>query len=314
MTEPLSSRLQTKHFALIKAVSDLGQLSLAASALGITQPAASRMLGEIERLTATPIFIRTPKGMEPTPVGGALARRAQNLLEEFREAAREVDAIKRGLSGTVRVGAVTGGAVGFLVPAIHALKAEAATADVHVDVAASGALLNDLVNGQVDFILGRIPSGTDARQFDILNARIEEVDLLVHQSHPLAAAVNLAFADLVHFSWVMQAPGAPVREAVESVFIEAGAPIPSNIVNTTSLLVMIAMMASSNAIAAMSSEVSDLLCRQGTGPGLKRLDINRPIIVAPYHLITIKGKRLTPVASRLRDLLRAQLEARAAAG
>ena len=303
MLDTPTNRLLPKHFSLIRAIAEYGQLSLAANSLAITQPAASRMLADIERHVGAPVFVRTPKGMEPTAVGSALARRARNLLEEINEAAREVDAIKRGLTGTVRVGAVTGGAVGFIVPAIQTLKAEAETADIHVDVASSGMLIADLLAGQLDFALGRIPAGIDARQFDILDARVEEVDLLVHQSHPLANASNLSVGNLVHFAWVMQAPGAPVRQAVESVFIENSAPIPSNIVNTTSLLVMIAMLASSNAIAPMSREVSDLLCRHTTGTGLCRLDVRTPIIVSPYHLLTVKGKRMTPVAARLRDLV-----------
>lgn len=306
MSEVHFQRLQPKHFSLIRAVAELGQLSLAAQALSITQPAASRMLGDIERLVDAPIFVRTPKGMEATAVGLALARRARTLLEEMDEAIREVDAIKRGLTGTVRAGAVTGGAVGFIVPAIQALKVEAASADIHVDVASSDALIGDLLSGQLDFALGRIPAGIDARQFDILDARVEEVNLLVHESHPLADANDLSPADIVHFAWVMQAPGAPVRQAVEAVFIESGVQIPSNIVNTTSLLVMIAMLASSNAIAPMSQEVSDLLCG-GTGTGLCKLDIRVPIVVAPYHLITVKRKQMTPVAARLRDLVMQEL-------
>ncbi len=77
-------------------------------------------------------------------MGSALARRALNVLEEMREAAREVEAIQRGLTGKVRIGAVTGGAVGYVVPAIRALKAEAATVDIHVDVAPSGEMIRDL--------------------------------------------------------------------------------------------------------------------------------------------------------------------------
>ena len=125
MAENHIYRLQPKHFSLISSIAELGQLSLAAQSLALTQPAASRMLGEIERYVGSAVFIRTPKGMEPTPVGSALIRRAQNVLEEIREAAREVDAIRRGLTGKVRVGAVTGGAVGYVVPAIKALKASA---------------------------------------------------------------------------------------------------------------------------------------------------------------------------------------------
>jgi DNA-binding transcriptional LysR family regulator len=157
MPEILANRLLPKHFSLIRAVAEYGQLSLAANALAMTQPAASRMLADIERQVDAPVFVRTPKGMEPTAIGSALARRAENLLEEIREAAREVEAIRRGLTGTVRVGAVTGGAVGYVVPAIQALKAETETVDIHVDVAASGSLIADLLAGQLDFVLGRIP-------------------------------------------------------------------------------------------------------------------------------------------------------------
>ena len=310
MSEKLANRLLPKHFSLIRAIADYGQLSLAANSLSITQPAASRMLAEIERHVGASVFVRTPKGMEATAIGCALARRAENLLEEIREAAREVDAIRRGLTGTVRVGAVTGGAVGFVVPAIQALKAEAETADVHVEVAPSDALIAELLAGQLDFVLGRIPAGIDARQFTISGVLTEEVDLLIHQSHPLAYAEKLTMADLVHFPWVMQAPGAPVRQALEGVFIAQGAAIPSNIVNTTSLLVMIAMLAASNAIAPMSREVSDLLCRQTAAAGLYSLKLETPIVVMPYHLITVAGKRLSPIAARLRDLLLDEFNAR----
>ena len=288
MVEIHVHRLQPKHLNLIRSIAELGQLSLAAQELALTQPAASRMLGEIERYVGSPIFIRTPKGMEPTAVGSALARRAQNVLEEMREAAREVEAIQRGLTGKVRIGAVTGGAVGHVVPAIRALKAEASTVDIHVNVAPSGEMIRDLLSGQYDFVLGRIPAGIDARQFHVEGATMEEVEIVVHRTH---------------FPWVMQAPGTPLRQAVESVFIEEGVPIPRNIVNTTSLLVMIAMLASSNAIAPMSREVSDLLCRQTPVGDLTTLRLDTPIEVTPYHLITLSGKRLSPIAARLRELL-----------
>ena len=108
----------------------------------------------------------------------------------------------------------------------------------------------------------------------------------------------------------MQAPGAPVRQALESVFIAQGAPIPSNIVNTTSLLVMIAMLAASNAIAPMSRELSELLCRHTTGTGVTRLDVRQEISVAPYHLISIAGKRMSPIATRMRDLVAREFDSR----
>ncbi|QLF68832.1 LysR family transcriptional regulator [Peteryoungia desertarenae] len=310
MSENMVHRLQPKHFSLIRSIAELGQLSLAAQALALTQPAASRMLGEIERYVGTAVFNRTPKGMEPTPVGLALARRAQNLLEEIHEAAREVDAIRRGMTGTVRVGAVTGAAVGYVVPAIQSLKDEAPGADVHVDVAPSLKLVHDLIAGHLDFVLGRVPASMDPRQFRVDNAFTEDVDIVVHQTHPLVNVDNVHLSHMTHFPWVMQAPGSPLRLAVESVFIEQGTPIPANIVNTTSLLVMIAMLASSNAIAPMSREVADLLCRQTRTAGLCTLKVDVEMTVMPYHLISFSSKRMTPIAIRLRELLLKEFELR----
>ena len=303
MSDSLIHRLLPKHFSLIRTIADKGQISLAANALAITQPAASRMLGEIERTIGTPVFVRTPKGMEPTAVGSVLARRAQTVLEEIRETAREVEAIRSGHTGVVRLGAVTGGAVGYVVPAMRVLKEEAEDADFHVDVAPSDVLIADLMAGHHDFILGRVPWGVDARQFELTGSFAEDVDLLVHRSHPLANAESLSISDLRHFPWVMQAAGAPVRRAVEAAFIGQSTPIPANIVNTTSLLVMISMLASSNAVAPMSREVSELLCQDARVAGLTTLKLKVAIRVEPYHLIEVKAKRLSPLSQRMKDLL-----------
>ncbi|MCM2290739.1 LysR family transcriptional regulator [Allorhizobium sp. BGMRC 0089] len=304
------NRIQPKHFALIRAIFEFGQLGLAANSLSMTQPAASRMLADIERMVGVPVFQRTPKGMEPTEIGAAMAKRAEIVMEEIEEAMREVDAIRRGASGTVRVGAVTGGALGYLVPAIRTLKTEARNADIHVDVAPSGPLISNLLAGQFDFILGRIPVGVDARQFTLRLARTEEMDLLVHHTHPLAHASRLDMADLRHFPWAMQGPGSPLRQAVENAFIEADTPLPTDVVNTTSLLVMIGMIATSNAIAPFSREVADLLCRQAAVSGLVRLDIAQSIIVLPYHMISLKNRQMSTLAVRLQDLVMREFSAR----
>ena len=104
-------RLQLRHFRLIHAIAELGQLSHAADRLAITQPAASRVLAEIERLVGQRVFERHPKGMKPTAIGEVMARHAGVLLSGLEQAAGEMEAFRRGRSGTVRVGAVTGAAV-----------------------------------------------------------------------------------------------------------------------------------------------------------------------------------------------------------
>ena len=124
---PLVTQLLLKHLALIAAITEHGQISLAAHALAITQPAASRTLAEAEARIGAVLFVRHPKGMSPTAIGETLARRARNILDELADATDEVDRLREGRGGIVRIGAVTGAAVGYVAPAIRALRGSAAS-------------------------------------------------------------------------------------------------------------------------------------------------------------------------------------------
>lgn len=61
--------LKPAQLRLIHQIAIHRQLQLAAEALAMTQPAASRMLAEVERQVGAPLFLRLPKGMEPTEIG-----------------------------------------------------------------------------------------------------------------------------------------------------------------------------------------------------------------------------------------------------
>ncbi|MFZ2102722.1 MAG: LysR family transcriptional regulator [Oricola sp.] len=296
-------RLQIRDFRLIQAIHETGQLALAAERLSLTQPAASRALAHVERVLGTPAFQRHPKGMTPTTIGETLARNAGELLRSLDQTLQEVGSVLAGRAGTVRVGSVTGGAVGFVVPAIQELKKMAAGADIHVDVAPSDVLIDGLLRGDYDFVLSRIPAGIDARQFTVRRGRVEVIRFLVRQGHPLAGGGPLKLEDLSRYEWVIQAPRTPMRLAVEEAFLNGGIALPGEIVNTTSLLVMIAYLSSTDAIAPTSREVADLLAPDGTGNGLIACDLEEPIIINPYHLISRRNQSMNPLAVRLRDLV-----------
>jgi DNA-binding transcriptional LysR family regulator len=298
----LLNQLQWRHLRLINAISEHGQLSVAAERLAMTQPTASRMLAEIEGLVGHALFRRGPKGMAPTPIGEVLIRHAGSLLQGLATTISEVRAFGEGKTGSVRVGSVTGAAVAYVVPAIQALKKEASGADIHIHVGPSVALMEGLLDGEFDFVLSRVPPGKDFRDFDIMRGRVEVVEFLVRPNHPLLRYKTPALQSLVGFNWVVQAPGAPIRQALEEAFITHQFPMPDEIVNTSSLLVMIACLKSSNSISPVSSEVADLLRNSHAG-GIKSVKVRQSIIISPYHLIQKKEKMMSPLAVRLSDLV-----------
>ncbi len=302
MNQDLTNRLQWRHLRLIHAIDEHGQLSVAAERLSITQPAASRMLAEVETMVGHQLFERTPKGMVPTAIAEVLIRHAGVLLRGLSTTASEVADFGSGKMGSVRVGSVTGAAIAYVVPAIQALKKDVQSADVYIGVGPSDTLMEGLLNGEYDFILSRVPNELDARQFDITEWRVETTKFLVRADHPLTRIAKPSITDLAGYGWVAQATGTPMRKAVEEVFIANAVPLPEDIVTTTSLLVMIAYLQASNSISPVSSEAADLLHNSGVG-GMQTVTVRQPIVISPYHLIQRKTGTISPLAQRLRNLV-----------
>lgn len=300
-------QLKTSHFKLILAIEEFGQLSTAANALATTQPAASRMLGDIERILEAPLCIRQPKGMTLTVIGKVVARRARQLLSEMNNMARDVEELKSGRGGTVKVGAVTSAAVSFVVPAIQQLKAAFPAVDVYLDVAPSDVLVRDLLGGQHDFILGRIPSGLAPELFEIQAGRIEEVAIMVREDHPLSKTATITLADLCNYDWVAQDRGSPIRDAIDAAFFAARTTLPSRVTNTSSLLATLSILTNSTAVAPIARVVFDMLSSQEVATRVRRLVVKEVINIEPYNMMTTAGQTLSPTAGRLQQLVLAEL-------
>lgn len=300
MAFPLSPLpyLKLSHLRLVAAIAQHGQIQMAAQALTLTQPAASRTLAEIEKLVGGPLFERHPRGMTPTPLGAIFVRRAHTMLMEMQDLGHELQAEREGSSGLVQAGAVTGPAVGCLVPAIRRLKATSPHVELRIDVGPSVQLMRGLEEGDYDFIIGRLLPDSDADAFQIVPGKIERVRCLVRRGHPLAGQKHVPLAALKAHPWIIQERGTPIRQAVEAAFIGKGLSVPADVVATSSLVLMMALITDSDMIAPMSLEVARLM-EATSGGVLASLDLDIPIEVAPYHIITRRDRRLSPAASRL---------------
>src|SRR4051812_39309041 len=62
------------------------RVSKAATSLGLSQPGVSNALARLRKLTDDPLFLRTPKGMEPTPFAEQLAEPTARALQVIHAA------------------------------------------------------------------------------------------------------------------------------------------------------------------------------------------------------------------------------------
>ncbi|MBY3194866.1 LysR family transcriptional regulator [Rhizobium laguerreae] len=295
----LRAGLKLNHLRMIVAIEDSGQISAAADVLNISQPAASRMLSEMESITKTSLYERVARGVVLTTFGAALARRARKILLELREASREIGELKSGKGGSVFIGAVTAPAMSLVVPAINKVRKAYPGIEINIQVETSNVLARELLAARHDFIIGRIPDDLNPRLFEVTEIGIERACLIVRSSHPLMKQKTSSLADVKDYDWVFQPPGTLLRRTIEDVFLSRGVALPENIVNTSSLLLTCAIICETDAIAPVAVDVAQFLASQGSNASdVRMLPIDFDINVKPYSMITARERAL-PLSARL---------------
>ena len=84
----LRARLKTRQLLLLVAIGDEGNIHRAAEILNMSQPAASKLLKDLEDVLGISLFERLPRGMRPTWYGETMIRHARIALASLQPGAQ----------------------------------------------------------------------------------------------------------------------------------------------------------------------------------------------------------------------------------
>lgn len=300
--------LKFSHLRLIAALEQTAQMSMAAAQLAITQPAASRLAGELERIVGTRLYHRHARGVELTEQGRHLAERARRLLRDLDDIGREVSEMGKGSRGLVRIGAVTGPALQIVLPVIRQAHASHPNIEISVTVDTSDKLCEALLAGNLDFYLGRIPENTDAAPFLPHVIGEEPICLIVRQDHPLTRQPPRGLQDCLAHDWVMQPPGGLLRHLMELYLLERGYDLPARVVSTSSVMLTLALVETTDAIAPVARYVATFFGAPAPGEPARLahivpLPVAEDLAIKPYSLIRLRETPLSPASQTLFEML-----------
>jgi DNA-binding transcriptional LysR family regulator len=209
------------------AVAEHLNISRAAVALHLSQPAVSGQLRQLQDEFGEPLYQREGRGVRLTPAGEQLASYAARLRDTWRQAHAYRDALRGLEQGTLRIGATTTPAsylLPYLIADFHRRYPEVAlhTADGNTtDIV--GAL------GSVDIALIEGPVGADLPPDTAVHAwREDEIVAIMPRAHPLAGSArgtSVALAALGVEPLIVREAGSGVRQIVERAFARAGVPM-----------------------------------------------------------------------------------------
>jgi LysR family pca operon transcriptional activator len=228
----LQQRLKFRHLRVVDAILTQGSLLQAAKALGLSQPALTKSLHEIEEITGARLFDRHVRGVTPNAYGLAVGETARRLLLEAARLEDALDALDGGDGGPVVVGALPVAAAGLLPGALARFQAAHPGVEVQVHQERSDALLSALAVREIDFVVGRLYAPQQPDTFVRRPIYDEGIAILARSDHPIFGAEPIALESLDAYPLVLptvsQLVGRDVDEFLAGLGVAPRQPLRSS--------------------------------------------------------------------------------------
>ena len=301
-TPQLLNRLRMRQVALILAVDDLHTLRAAAGQLGLTQPAATKMLHELESALGQPLFERAGRGLKLNAAGERVTAYFRSIRGSMEALNRELGELRLGGEGKLSVGSIMAASPGRLTDALLGLKKALPMLSIEIAVDTSDRLLAQLREGVLEVVVGRVTAMEGiACQFTAIDD--EALAVICANDHPLARKRRIDFEALLAHPWILQPQGSPMRDVIEREFRAHHQPLPKGLIETGSILTTINLATRSDFIAVIPESVARRDAKHGV---LRVLPYRFRQKLESYGSLVPKDRPLSRPAARFLELLHAK--------
>lgn len=297
----IRARLKTRQLMLLIAIDEEGNIHRAAETLCMSQPAASKLLKDLEDMVAVPLFERLPRGMRPTWYGESMIRHARIALASLHEAGIELEALKAGRFGSVRVGTIASPSTTLLPAALATVTQQYPDLRVSVLVESSDVLQERLAQNKLDILVARLFERHDKTHLHYEALAEEQICGIVRPQHPLLQMDSLSLKKLAAAAWIVPPPGSVLRHRFELMFQESGHEMPSCLIESTDVVFITRMLECSDYIAVVATDVARYYADYGM---VEILPIELSCNMDAFGLITRTDWLLSPGAKIMLEALK----------
>ena len=239
--------------ALVAAIEE-GSLRGAARRIGVSQPALTKMLRELELELATTLLERTSRGVLPTAQGKVLYGHAVNVGKELGAAVDTINQLGGRMMGTLTVGAVPLAVMLLMPEALRTFGRDFPAVRLRVSEELYIAQLQRLRKGEVDIAVGGIPDDISTGEFVVEPLMTTTMVVVVRNGHPLANAKSLR--QLAEAKWVYT--GASTESGYAKLLFESlGLPAPNVGAVVNSTLALLSLVATADYIGLMPQQIAE---------------------------------------------------------
>jgi len=300
----LLNRLRYKHLHMLVALGSSQNLHRASISLNMSQPAATRMLREIEEMFGCQLFERLPRGMRPTALGAQLVRFADATLNSLDRCAEDLAVRKKGGYGYLSIGTIMGAAPDLVMTAVAAMKAQSPQLRIRIMGDTSDQVLRLLEQRRIDLAIARRNPSADGGPYAFEELGNERLLVVVRSGHALARRRKLAWEELLgEWPWILQPATSPARIALDQMLQRLGLQSPADVIECGSVYSMQQLVQLTDAVMLLSESALKDYLRMGL---VKALPLRLDAPLAPFGILTRAHEPLSREQRKFIDLLHAQ--------
>lgn len=309
MNDYVVNRLKLRPLVIFDTVLKTRSVVQAADLLGLSQPAVTKAIKELESQLNVLLFERTSYGMQPTQAGILLGKRVKILLAEMRYLADDLNSFQQAGRGHAVIGTLLSGSAHLLPEAIIKFKKDAPNVLLTIIDGTTQVLYPALQQGEIDIVIGRLPTKMSGfYQISHLNHITlyqEQLALIIGSHHPLLKQKGYVLSDLMDYPWILPLRSTLMRALIIEYFNDNGLAEPKDLIESVSILTNINILLNSDAICCVSNVVAQQLTQYGLVKILPLEKIGEPISVG--YSYRRKGT-LTPACQKFLECLHENLK------
>jgi DNA-binding transcriptional LysR family regulator len=269
-----------------------GAITLAASHLGLTQPALSRRIQLLEEHFGETLLVRSRKGVSLTEMGRLVDAEGRAMVDRWERLEDSIRAHRNLEAGIVRIG---GGAtaVSFLLPeAIADFQRLHPGIRFQVKEAGSRDVEFDVVNEKLELGIVTLPVQSQwSNEFEVVPLIRDRIVPVAAKGHPVLREKNLEPSSLQGLGVVGFEAGSAIRQLVDSALLQAG--VQMNILmELRSIPAILQMVSSTRSIGFVS------MLSLGAADGhLQAVEVTGLNITRELAVISKRGRPLSSSAA-----------------
>jgi DNA-binding transcriptional LysR family regulator len=266
VVNPSNINFKLRQLALLSALAETGTLRAAAERINVSQPGATRLLRELEDMLGVSLFDRVRGRMVVTPAGETMIGHANALQSEMLLAYKHTQEAAAGNAGHIRIGIFGSLAPDLLSAALLEFRQRLPGVRITLTEAPQDLLVGALRRYEIDALVGRLFTidGSTDLHYDMLYA--ESFSVVCGVQSELARRCEsrpATLGEVIEQPWVLAEPGTALRQRIDACFVAAVGRTPSGSIESRSLLVHLALLASSDHVGVLASALARFLEQRG---------------------------------------------------